>query len=90
MDQSRAFEFRRVSDGLVYRFEPLPNEPGRWRRTDINVICERRQGRWVVVDLEGDVTGWPLDSSGESSAPPAGRWQSEKGEKSYVYELVWL
>ncbi len=44
----------------------------------------------MVTDTEGTVTGWPLDEVGDGSAPPAGRWRSEKGEKSYEYELVWI
>ncbi len=86
----RAFEFRRVSDGMVYRFEPVTGEPGRWKRTDIHVVCERREGRWVVVDIGGAVTGWPVASDGSGDAPPAGRWRSAKGGKSYEYELVWV
>ncbi len=90
MTDLRAFEFRRVSDGLVYRFEPVAAEPGRWRRTDFEVVCERREGRWVVVDAEGAITGWPLAVDAAGHAPPAGRWRSAKGEKSYDYDLVWL
>ena len=85
------FEFRRLTDGLVYRFEPAAGSQPRWKRTDADLWCERHPGRgWVIADATGTALGWPLDGVAVGHAPPSGRWRSHKGEKSYVYELVWL
>jgi hypothetical protein len=83
-----AFEFRRTHDGLAYRYELL--DDGRWKRSDLDLWCEKRPDGWRVVDPTGAVRGWPLDGEGDGSSPPPGRWHSEKGRKRYIYELVYL
>ncbi len=73
----------------MYRFEPDPAAPGRWKRTDLDIWCAKQDGRWVVVDSEGNVTGGP-ESAAAGTEPPAGPWWSAKGAKRYRYELCWL
>ena len=91
MDGRSPFEFRCVTDGVVYRFEPEAGSPARWKRTGLDLWCEFHHGRgWAIADSTGTVLGWPLSSDGDEDVPPAGRWRSQKGEKSYEYELVWL
>ena len=93
---SRAFELRRQSDELVYRFEPDGQFGGRprWRRTDGAVFVTWRDGLgWVIWDdaLEA-VTGrpWTLPPSEQGDRPPEGMWVSAKGAKAYVYALVYV
>jgi hypothetical protein len=87
----RPFEFRRLSDGLVYRFEPVSSDPPRWKRTDLDVRCLKDPASgWSVEDAEGSRTGWPQTGDRMAELPPEGLWGSQKGEKGYDYELRWL
>ncbi|MCA0940137.1 hypothetical protein LCM08_12325 [Salipiger pacificus] len=92
----RAFELRRQSDDLVYRFERCTGPSGHagFKRTDGDhwIIRHELLG-WIAGDWGSDeVFGRPWDllavQSGE--VPPEGIWVSRKGPKSYVYELVYL
>ncbi len=80
-----------MTDRLVYRFEPVADEPARWKRTDLDLWCGRAaEGNWAILDGEGKAFGWPREGRGDEDRPPAGRWVSAKEGKSYEYELVWV
>ena len=91
-----AFELRRQSDDLVYRFERMKDAEGRvgFKRTDGDFwIIRHEHLGWIAGDWESDeVFGRPWDQLLEQSvtAPPEGIWVSRKGAKSYVYDLVYL
>ena len=89
----RQFELRRLSDPLVYVFERdgQAGQPPAFRRQDGDFwITWRDDFGWGAWN--GDVlTGRPRDTHKEAqshSAPPEGKWVSQKGTKSYTYDLV--
>lgn len=91
-----AFELRRALDGLVYRFDLARDSRGRpgYRRADSDLWIRRhpRLG-WIAGSPEADeVFGrpWDVPPEDQGEAPPEGIWVSRKGDKSYVYALVWL
>ena len=88
-------ELRRRVDGLIYRFDRTPLDDGSFgykrRDSDLWILWQSDLG-WVAVDPEtGGVTGrpWSVLPKEQSDAPPEGDWVSKKGERSYVYELVY-
>jgi len=89
-----SFEFRRRIDGVVYYFHPCDPIGGKlsWKREDDNIWITYVEGfGWVCIDTEKVICGvpWtvPLNKMGE--LPPKGEWISKKGDKSYVYDLVY-
>lgn len=87
-------EFHRRLDGLVYRFRPDAPRAGvpTWKREDLDlwVVKVERLG-WVCVDNQQTVLSipWALAVNEQGGMPPAGEWVSKKGDKSYVYNLVY-
>ncbi|KYC37391.1 hypothetical protein WA1_48185 [Scytonema hofmannii PCC 7110] len=95
MNNRRSFELRRLLDDVVYRYsscEPFQGQLA-WKREDLDIWVTLVNGRgWVCVDAELEIVGIPWEvtvEQQESSVPPAGIWVSRKGDKSYVYELVY-
>ncbi|MBD2493886.1 hypothetical protein [Nostoc sp. FACHB-280] len=91
----RSFEFKRRIDDTVYRFHPCEPLHGQsaWKREDLDVWITLVNGHgWVCVNAEFEILGvpWAVALATQGSMPPAGIWVSRKGDKSYVYELVYL
>ncbi len=97
MSAVAAFELRRQVDGLVYRFHrdtTTDGTPG-YRREDRDLwILWTKDRGWVSLMPEtGALSGLPWEVTREEQnqeAPPEGIWVSRKGEKSYVYDLVYV
>jgi hypothetical protein len=89
------FELRRKSDDLVYRFERKVDAQGRagYQRSDRDLwIVRSVEWGWISTDPEtGVITGrsWETHPSQQDDHPPTGIWVSRKGDKSYVYDLVY-
>lgn len=90
------FELRRSSDGLVYHFSAAQDAKGRrgFCRADGDywIIFHPKWG-WIAGDWEGDeVFGrpWMPPETPDPTKPPEGVWVSRKGDKSYVYDLVFV
>ena len=91
----RSFEFRHRIDDAVYRYHPCELLRGQtaWKREDLDLWVTKVKGHgWVCVDAEFEIVGipWAVAVETQGSMPPAGIWVSRKGDKSYVYELVYL
>lgn len=89
------FEFRRLLDGLIYRFEPASDRDGapQWRRLGSNLYLRWSEDHgWSIRDHEGTLLALPWNASlkDQSALPPQGVWVSRKGDRSYVYEAVLL
>lgn len=90
----RHFELRRLSDDLVYQFDQKVRNDGAigYRRQDANVwiIFDLKQGWIAHDDSDGSTTGrpWNVLLADQGDHPPEGEWISKKGNKSYVYELI--
>lgn len=87
------FEFRRLLDGLTYRFEPTSDRDHapQWRRPGSGLSLAWSEDRgWSIRDHEGTLLGLPWNASPKdrSALPPQGIWVSRKGDRSYVYEAV--
>ncbi len=88
------FEMRRLLDGLVYAFEWRTGlgKAAVYERNDgvVRVIHDPRFG-WSIWSDEGDIVGrvWETLPQDQGEYPTEGIWVSRKGEKSYVYELVY-
>jgi hypothetical protein len=88
-------EFRRTTDGTVYKFNLDGEYNGRskYSREDKNimVVFIDHLG-WCVLDEEENQVSWPfIDIQNiDAKLPPEGKWISWKKGKSYVYELVLL
>ena len=89
-------QLRRRSDDLIYYFVQVQRQDGSigYLRTDTHlwIEYEPRLG-WIARDPETkELTGRPWnDSRAEEQDvehPPEGEWVSKKGDKSYVYDLV--
>lgn len=82
-------------DGVIYLFrrcEDLPSGTS-WKRDDHDVWLTRLQGfGWVTIDQEGNINGrpWSIPIDEQGDIPPAGEWISKKGDKSYVYDVVYV
>ena len=96
MNRAETFELRRQVDGLVYRFHRQIGADGAlaYKREDRNLwIVRSAQWGWVsLMPEDGAIAGRPWDVAPEDQgdAPPEGIWVSRKGEKSYVYDLVYV
>jgi hypothetical protein len=85
--------FRRRSDGLTYHYHPCEPIHGRpaWQRDDLDLwVIYRAEDGWIGVNAAGQITAvpWGLPISRQGDLPPTGEWVSKKGDKSYVYDLV--
>ena len=90
------FELRRKSDGLVYLFKRNVDASGNaaYQRQDQDLWITFRPGLgWVAWDHDtASCTGrpWTVAAQDQADFPPEGIWVSRKGDKSYVYELVYV
>eukprot|EP00929_Paragymnodinium_shiwhaense_P101828 TRINITY_DN65015_c0_g1_i1.p1 TRINITY_DN65015_c0_g1~~TRINITY_DN65015_c0_g1_i1.p1 ORF type:complete len:382 (+),score=41.45 TRINITY_DN65015_c0_g1_i1:99-1244(+) len=94
-----ALKLTRKQDGLVYVFALSPSNPEQWIRTDdpsVLILRNVANGSWrcaLAADPDSPV-GWPESSSAASpvasSLPPTGKWVSQKGDKSYTYDVQFL
>ncbi len=93
--ERESFEFRRRIDGLVYRFTHLAGQgkAAIYERSDqmVRMTHDARFG-WSIWSGEGALLSraWDLRPEAQSDHPPDGIWVSRKGDKSYVYELVYV
>jgi hypothetical protein len=90
----KPIEFRRTDNQVVYRFVPDGERNGKsqWRRIDLDLWCVYLDAiGWVVVDASDTQLSWPVDRAlAFNEAPPTGLWVSQKGDRSYTYELVYV
>jgi hypothetical protein len=95
MESRDHFELRRLSDSLVYQFDrtPLPNGQTGYKRRDQDLwITFKADLGWVAYDEElQSVMGrpWNILVQNQTDSPPEGEWVSKKGDRSYVYNLVY-
>jgi hypothetical protein len=93
---SDRIEMRRLSDGAVYRFLPLPARRDAGRRAGLAACGQghRHHPRCALglgglgsrgQRADGTAVGHP---AGE--APPQGDWVSRRGANSFVYTLVYV
>lgn len=90
------FELRRLSDDLVYSFVRATDPSGqtgyrREDRPDLWIVRTPDWG-WIARDPQtGAIAGrsWETPPSSQGDHPPPGIWVSRKGEKSYVYDLIY-
>jgi hypothetical protein len=92
--KENGLEFRRKMDGVVYLFhrcEDLPSGTS-WKRVDEDVWVTRLPGfGWVTIDGDGTINGRPWSvATDQGDVPPSGEWVSKKGDKSYVYNVVYV
>lgn len=90
-----SFEFRRRIDAVVYRFCPCESLDGKiaWKREDIDLWVTQITGfGWVCVNSNRIICGipWGVALDQVDELPPAGEWVSKKGDKSYVYDVVYI
>jgi len=96
VSSGETFELRRQADGLVYRFHRQIGADGMvaYKREDQDLWIVRSQSwGWVsVMPGDGAIAGrpWEVAPEEQGDAPPEGIWVSRKGEKSYVYDLVYV
>lgn len=93
MSGSDRFELRRRLDDLVYVFERKPGQfvYARRDRPDLQIVYREGfgWGAWSVDGYELQGRPWDVALDFQSPAyPPEGVWVSQKGDKSYVYDLV--
>jgi hypothetical protein len=91
------FELRRRSDDLIYRFTRSTRADGQsgFKRSDRDLWIEYRpELGWIAWDVETDSLAgrpWHVQPGDQTpDGPPAGEWVSKKGDKSYVYDLVYV
>ena len=91
------FQLQRHSDSLVYTFDKTerPDNLSGYKRRDADLwITYRRNIGWCAYNEETyEAEGIPWDAIGKHQNPdfpPEGIWVSRKGEKSYVYTLVFI
>lgn len=92
-----SFELRRHIDGLVYSFDRATDASGqsgfqRRDRPDLWITFQPDLG-WIAIQPEdGGIAGrpWSVQPADQpATCPPEGIWVSRKGDKSYVYSLVY-
>ena len=89
------FELRRQIDGLVYVFDRIHRDDGSigYKRRDADhwIVFDEGLG-WVALnESTGEIGGrpWNVLPQAQGDYPPEGEWVSKKGERSYVYSLVY-
>ena len=96
VDQYKKFELRRQSDELIYTFIWTIREDNTagYRRQDGDYwITKKSEWGWVAWDeASQSCTGrpWNVLPQDQGDHPPEGLWVSQKGSKSYVYNLVYV
>jgi hypothetical protein len=89
------FELRRRIDDLIYEFDRMDLGNGQYgyKRRDKDLwIKWHADFGWAAWDGESDIIGgrsWYILPKDQLDYPPEGVWVSMKGEKSYVYDLVY-
>ena len=89
--KSRCFIFKRVDSSIVYKFNFIgeKNDHSFWKREDKNLWCVYNlESGWCIEDETSTRLGWPSIES-DKYLPPEGIWPSEKGSKSFQYELIY-
>ncbi len=90
------FELRRQSNPLVYTFVSPARLDGSdgYKRLDGDYwIIRKPAWGWIAWDDESQSLAgrpWSVLPEEQGDHPPEGTWVSRKGEKSYVYELVYV
>jgi hypothetical protein len=92
---NNSFEFRRRIDGVVYLYHRCKDLPSgaSWKRVDKELwVTWVDSFGWVGIDQDGNITGrpWSVPMDEQGNFPPSGEWVSKKGDKSYVYDLVYV
>ncbi len=88
------FELHRQSDDVVYRFDRMDREDGsvgyKRRDADLWIVFDEAFG-WIAINGTGEIGGrsWNVAAQAQGDHPPEGEWVSKKGNKSYVYSLVY-
>jgi hypothetical protein len=88
------FELKRRIDNVIYHYipcEPINGSPA-WKRDDANLWVTKLQDfGWACIDNDNNICGipWGVPPSKTSKHPPEDEWVSKKGDKSYVYDLVY-
>ena len=89
------FELRRQSDDLVYQFDRAVCSDGTvgYKRRDQDLwITRHPEFGWSAFDKETQSLAgrpWNILPRDQGDYPPEGEWVSKKGDKSYVYLLVY-
>lgn len=89
----QGIRFVRRLDGLTYEFVRDEDAHGfpSYKRVDLDVRCLRLPDfGWAVRTAEGAISSRPFDDAGWGESPPEGVWVSFKGNRSYVYDLVYF
>lgn len=94
MDDYEHFELRRQSDELVYQFDRMLREDGSvgYKRRDADLWIVFKEGfGWIAIDDSGEIAGrsWYVPARAQADHPTEGEWVSKKGDKSYVYTLIY-
>jgi hypothetical protein len=95
MANYRYFELHRQSDELVYQFDRMDRADGsagyKRRDADLWIVLDEDLG-WVALDEStGEIAGrsWTVPARAQRDYPPEGDWVTKKGNKSYVYSLIY-
>lgn len=89
------FQLKRRLDGLIYDFDRVEIREGvfGYKRRDQELWINWHQTfGWVAWDGQSDYIGgrpWYVLPDKQLDHPPEGLWISYKGDKSYVYDLVY-
>ncbi|WP_433593708.1 hypothetical protein [Nocardia sp. CA-145437] len=88
----QGIRFVRRVDGLTYEFVRDGDAYGypSYKRVDLDIRCLRLPDfGWAVCTSDGAVSSRPFDDAGRGAFPPEGVWVSFKGDRSFVYDLVY-
>ena len=87
-----SFEFRRrLPADVTYRYELDDPQEKLWKRTDMDLWVKFiPEIGWVVINASDEILSipWIIPANKQGNLPPEGKWVSCKGDKSYVYDLV--
>ena len=88
------FIFQRRIDGVTYHYEPCETKGSHslWKRVDKELwVTYLPELGWACVDRDKNILGlpWAISIDKQHSLPPAGTWVSRKGDKSYVYDVIY-
>ncbi|MGY8663026.1 hypothetical protein Q3C01_11725 [Bradyrhizobium sp. UFLA05-109] len=95
-DKPTKFELRRRSDDLIYTFvrTTRADESVGYKREDGDYWIEwKPEWGWVAWDEASQSCmgrPWNVLPQDQGDVPPEGDWVSRKGDKSYVYRLVYI
>lgn len=94
VEKKRSFEFKRRIDTIVYRFRLCETIVGHyaWKREDADIWVTQLEGfGWICIDSDKRICAMPWGVAFDTVVdfPPEGEWVSKKGDKAYVYDLVY-